>query len=90
MKKASFALAFSVIALCACQTNPITGRHQLMLVSEDLAITESKQAYVAMLQPLQQKGKVDNNPAVSARVRTITGRLIAQAIKYRPETKSRE
>jgi predicted Zn-dependent protease len=90
MNKTWFALAFAVLALCACQTNPITGRQQLMLVSEDLAITESKQAYVAMLQPLQQKGQIDNNPAVSARVRTITGRLIAQAIKYRPETQSWE
>jgi predicted Zn-dependent protease len=90
MNKTWFALAFAVLALCACQTNPITGRQQLMLVSEDQAITESKQAYVAMLQPLQQKGQVDNNPVVSARVRTITGRLIAQAIKYRPETQNWE
>ena len=90
MNKALFALAFAVLALCACQTNPITGRQQLMLVSENMAITESKQAYVAMLQPLEQKGRIDNNPAVTARVRMITGRLIAQAIKYRPETESWE
>jgi len=90
MNKALFALAFAVLALCACQTNPITGRQQLMLVSEDMAITESKQAYVAMLQPLEQKGRIDNNPAVTARVRMITGRLIAQAIKYRPETETWE
>ncbi|MGQ0578918.1 MAG: M48 family metallopeptidase [Betaproteobacteria bacterium] len=90
MKKASFALSFALIALCACQTNPITGRQQFMLVSEEQAITESKQAYAAMLQPLQKKGQIDSNPAVTARVRTITGRLIAQAIKYRPETESWE
>jgi predicted Zn-dependent protease len=90
MKKTLFALAIAVLTLCSCQTNPITGRQQLMLVSEDTAITESKQAYAAMLQPLEKKGQIDNNPAVSARVRTITGRLIAQAIKYRPETQSWE
>ncbi|HEV8259637.1 MAG TPA: M48 family metalloprotease, partial [Burkholderiales bacterium] len=90
MNKALFALVFAVLALCACQTNPITGRQQLMLVSEDMAITESKQAYVAMLQPLEQKGRIDNNPAVTARVRMITGRLIAQAIKYRTETETWE
>ncbi|MGH9554470.1 MAG: M48 family metallopeptidase [Terriglobales bacterium] len=90
MKKAVSAVAFAALALCACQTNPITGRQQLMLVSEEQAISESKQAYVAMLQPLQQKGQIDSNPAVTARVRTITGRLIAQAIKYRPETESWE
>ena len=90
MNKALFAVPLAALALCACQTNPVTGRQQLMLVSESLAITESKQAYVAMLQPLQEKGQIDNNPAVSARVRTITGRLIAQALKYRPETQSWE
>jgi len=90
MNKTLFAMAFAVLELCACQTNPITGRQQLMLVSEEQAITESKQAYVAMLQPLQKKGQIDSNPEVTARVRTITGRLIAQAIKYRPETQSWE
>ena len=90
MKKALFALAFAALALCACQTNPITGRQQFMLVSEGMAISESKQAYAAMLQPLEQKGRIDSNPAVTARVRMITGRLIAQAIKYRPETESWE
>jgi predicted Zn-dependent protease len=29
---------------------------------------------------------VNNNPALEARVRQITGRLVAQAVKYRPET----
>lgn len=90
LTKTLFALAFALLALCSCQTNPVTGRQQLMLVSEDTAITESKQAYAAMLQPLEKKGQIDNNPAVSARVRTITGKLIAQAIKYRPETESWE
>lgn len=90
MKKTLFALAFALLTLCSCETNPVTGRQQLMLVSEDVAITESKQAYAAMLQPLEKKGQIDNNPAVSARVRTITGKLIAQAIKYRPETQSWE
>jgi len=90
MNKTLFALAFALLTLCSCETNPVTGRQQLMLVSEDVAITESKQAYAAMLQPLEKKGQIDNNPAVSARIRTITGRLIAQAIKYRPETQSWE
>jgi predicted Zn-dependent protease len=90
MKKTLFALAFALLTLCSCETNPVTGRQQLMLVSEDVAITESKQAYAAMLQPLEKKGQIDNNPPVSARVRTITGKLIAQAIKYRPETQSWE
>jgi predicted Zn-dependent protease len=83
-----------VLLLCAstfigCATSP-TGRHQLMIVSEDSAIAASKQAYVEMLQPYAQKGKLDNDPAVKARVERIAGRLVAQAVKMRPETSSWE
>jgi predicted Zn-dependent protease len=61
-----------------------------MLVSEQQAITASKQAYVEMLQPLAKQGKVDNNPAVTKRVQTMTDRLIVEAIKMRPETRQWE
>jgi predicted Zn-dependent protease len=39
---------------------------------------------------LAKEGKIDSDPATATRVREITGRLIAQAIKYRPETESWE
>jgi predicted Zn-dependent protease len=61
-----------------------------MIVSEDSAIAASKQAYTEMLKPYEQKGKIDNDPALKDRVYRITGRLIAQAIKVRPETKDWE
>ena len=82
---------YSIFLLCAtlimaCATSP-TGRRQLMLVSEDSAIAASKQAYVEMLKPYAQQGKIDNNPVLKDRVYRITGRLIAQALKVRPETK---
>ncbi|HEX7954179.1 MAG TPA: M48 family metallopeptidase, partial [Burkholderiales bacterium] len=76
-----------VLALSGCESNPVTGRSQLMLVSEGMAISESAQAYSALLQPLAKDGKVDSDPATVARVHEITGRLIAQAIRYRPETR---
>ncbi len=69
----------------ACATSP-TGRSQLMLVSEDYAIAASKQAYVQMLTPLAREGKVDNDPQLKARVDHITGRLVAQAVRMRPDT----
>ena len=72
--------------IMACATSP-TGRSQLMLVSEEQAISASKQAYVEMLQPLEKQGKLDNDPAMTRRVQTITNRLIAEAIKLRPETR---
>lgn len=80
-------LSLTALVLPGCVTNPVTGRSQLMLVSEDTAISESAQAYTALLQPLAKDGKVDSSPATVARVQEITGRLIAQAIKYRPETR---
>jgi predicted Zn-dependent protease len=90
MRKIFIALTLTSLALAGCQTNPVTGRQQLMLVSEDTAISESKVAYTAMLQPLAKRGKIDADPATVARVHEITSRLIAQAIKFRPETQSWE
>lgn len=90
MKRISIALFAALLALAGCQTNPITGRQQLMLVSEESAISESKLAYAAMLDPLAKDGKIDSDPATVARVHEITGRVIAQAIKYRPETQNWE
>ncbi len=72
--------------LAGCATSP-TGRSQLMLVSEEAAIDASKTAYTEMLKPFEDEGKLDNDPALKARVERITGRLIAQAIIMRPETK---
>ena len=77
------------ILLVSCATSP-TGRRQLIIVSEDAAIAASKQAYTEMLKPYAAKGKIDNDPALRDRVYRITGRLIAQAIIVRPETKDWE
>ena len=90
MREIFIAPILAIVALAGCQTNPITGRQQFMLVSEGAAISESKVAYAAMLQPLAKEGKIDSNPATVARVHEITGRLIAQAVKFRPETQSWE
>ena len=83
--------AFILIALliASCATSP-TGRRQLMIVSEDSAIAASKQAYSEMLNPYAQQGKIDNDPELKNRVYKITGRLIAQAINMRPETRDWE
>ena len=90
MRTTVTALTLAMLMLAGCQSNAVTGRSQLMLVSESTAITESKEAYSALLQPLAKDGKIDSDPATVARVHEITSRLIAQAIKYRPETKDWE
>ena len=73
--------------LAGCATSP-TGRSQLMLVSPDEAISASKQAYLQTLQPLAREGKIDSDRQVAQRVRTITGRIISQAIALFPNTAS--
>jgi predicted Zn-dependent protease len=71
-------------SVAGCASAPVTGRHQFMMVSEGEAIQASAQAYQEVIQ--QERGKVNNDPALERRVREITGRLVAQAVKYRPET----
>jgi len=82
-----FLLALTLL-VTACQTAPVTGRKQLMLVPESQAIQASTQAYAEVLAPIKKQGKLNDDPAMKARVDKITARLVAQAIKYRPETQS--
>lgn len=84
MKRYLFVTALLFI-LTACATSP-TGRSQLMLVSPEQAISASKKAYINTLAPLKEEGKIDSNPAVSKRVRDITGRIIYQTIYQFPHT----
>jgi predicted Zn-dependent protease len=89
MKLSGILMLLAVAAgVIACQSAPVTGRKQLMLVSESEAIDASKQAYTQTLAPLQKQGKINNEAALKARVDAITARLVAQAILYRPETAS--
>lgn len=74
--------------LSACARAPITGRQQLLLISESQAIKQSEPAYLKLLEKPAANGKLDNDLELKARVEKITGRIITQAIKYRPETAS--
>jgi len=75
-----------LLLVSGCTTNPVTGRSQLMLVSESAAISASRQAYVEMLAPAREEGRVDSDPKTKQRVQRITERVVAQAVRYRPET----
>jgi hypothetical protein len=44
-------------ALVGCETNPITGRSQFMVVSQDMAIGQSAAAYSSMMGDLGKKKK---------------------------------
>lgn len=61
-----------------------------MLVSESQAISASKEAYAETLKPFAEQGKLDNDPAVKARIVQFTERLVAQAIQMRPDTRGWE
>jgi predicted Zn-dependent protease len=74
-----------MLLVAACATSP-TGRKQLMLVSEDTAIKSSRQAYAQEMGKYQKEGKLVTDPRVLERVRTITERLVAQAVKARPDS----
>ena len=72
-------------AAAGCATNPITGRSQFMVISEKMAIGESAAAYRSMMGQLDKKKKIEDGSERAARVRAITDRLIAQAVRFRPE-----
>jgi predicted Zn-dependent protease len=86
MKK--LVLAVASVALAGCATNSITGRSQLMLVSEDTAIRSSYGAYAQMMGGLSKKKQVEADTDRVKRVREITDRLIAQAVRFRPDSAS--
>ena len=77
------ALAAALVAACA--TSP-TGRKQLMLVSEQKAISASRQAEVQEMGKYQKEGKLVTDPRLLNRVEVITERLVAQAIQVRPDS----
>ena len=68
-----------------CATSP-TGRSQMMLVSPESAIVQSKRAYLDTVGELDQQDKLVSDPATVKRVRTITGRLVTEAVERYPNT----
>jgi len=79
MKKISLAAVLFAATLVGCQANPVSGRKQLVLVSEEQAQSSSAQAYAQTLDEAQKKGKLSTDAALNARVKRITDRLIVQA-----------
>ena len=82
------ALFLSLAVLGGCATNDITGRSQLMLVSEEQAIGSSAAAYSSMMGGLSKKKQIEGETERTKRVREITDKLIAQAVKFRPDSAS--
>jgi predicted Zn-dependent protease len=86
------ALLLLNLALAACATVQTTKpgavgieRKQTMLVSEESVEKGSAQAYAAQLQEGQQSGALNPDPALTARVRRISERLIPATAVFRPD-----
>ncbi|OGA72607.1 MAG: hypothetical protein A3G81_21580 [Betaproteobacteria bacterium RIFCSPLOWO2_12_FULL_65_14] len=75
---------FAVLAGCAA--NPITGRGQFMVIPERMAIGQSAAAYNSMMGELGKKKKIEAEGERVRKVREITDKLIAQAVRFRPDT----
>jgi predicted Zn-dependent protease len=87
--KTALNLLVAALALAGCTTNPITGRSQLVgLVSEAEAVSGSAAAYQQMMGQLDKKKQVERDSARTQKVQEITDKLIAQAIKLRPQAAS--
>jgi predicted Zn-dependent protease len=78
-------LILALSLLPACATSP-TGRKQLMLISPEAAIVQSKQAYLSTVSDLDKENKLLDDPKMADRVATITGRLVTEAIALYPNT----
>ena len=79
--------ALLAASLVACQANPVSGRKQLVLVSEEQAQASSAQAYVQTLAEAQKQGKLSTDAALNSRVKRITDRLIVQAVTMYPPSR---
>jgi len=88
MKTPLLLTALLTTTLVACQTNPVSGRTQLVLVSEEQAQASSAQAYAQTVNEAQKKGKLSTDSALNARVKRITDRLIVQAEAMYPPSRS--
>jgi len=77
-------ILISLALIAGCATSP-TGRTQLMLVSESTAIAASREAYLTEVSRLEREGKISDDPAMAKWVGDITGRVVAQAVRMRPD-----
>lgn len=72
MRKA--ALAFSLVLLAACSTNPATGKRQFNIVSESQEVSIGRQSHPEII---QQFGVYDEKPALNRLVNDVGHRLAA-------------
>ncbi len=82
-------IALTAVLVSACATSP-TGRSQLMLISPESAIVESKKAYLSTVDQLEKENKLVDDPRLEDKVKEITGRLVTEAIALQPNSRDWE
>ncbi|MHB1353945.1 MAG: M48 family metallopeptidase, partial [Thiobacillus sp.] len=87
MNRKLIVTALLAASLLGCQENPVSGRKQLALVSEEQAQASSAQAYVQTISAAQKQGKLSTDTALNARVKRITDRLVTQAEAMYPPSR---
>jgi predicted Zn-dependent protease len=84
MRRLAFAFFF---LLAGCTASPLTGRSQYMVVSDQMAVSQSAAAYTQMMGALDKKKQIESDTPRAHKVREITDRLVAQAVRVRPDSK---
>jgi Zn-dependent protease with chaperone function len=79
-------LLLILLSMSGCATNSMTGRSQLILVSESAAITKSSKLYASMIESYDKDSKISSDVIVNERVQKITNRLVERAVLYRPDS----
>ena len=87
MKRILVVTTLLAASVAGCTTNPVSGRKQFVLVSEQQAQDSSAQAYAQTLSDAQKKGNISSDAALNARVKRITDRLIVEAKLMYPPSK---
>jgi predicted Zn-dependent protease len=92
MKPFRYALPIVALAMAGCQSVNTTqpgvvgvSRTQTMLVSSGQINDSAQKAYAQTLQQAAQKGALNRDPAVVARVRAVAARLIPQTAAFRAD-----
>ena len=89
MLKKLVCLTLISVLITACATSP-SGRRQLMFISPESAIIQSKTAYLSTINDLDKQNKLVSDPKVVKRIHDITGRLVTVAIQMYPSSKDWE
>jgi len=87
MKLKLIVVTLLAVGLVACKENPVSGRKQLVLVSEEQAQASSAQAYATTIDKATKAGNMSSDVALNSRVKRITDRLIAEAKLMYPPSK---